>query len=120
MPRFKVRLLFTLLPMVLLATVLTVDMVIKFMAVQPTPAASSTPLPTATPLTQVCQVTTGIEVGALNLRACGSTSCTVVLVIREGEPLTPILKKAGWVQVQTQAGTRGWVNSEYLTCEVTK
>lgn len=109
MPRFKVRLLFTLLPMLLRATVLTVDMVTKFMAFQPTWVAASTPPPTVPPVVQVCRVTTGIKVGALNLQACGGTSCAVVLVLREGEPLVPILKKAGWTEVQTQAGARGWV-----------
>jgi len=96
-------------------------------------SASGTPLPqdgrgalvatvkpteqqTASPAPQVCQVKNGA--GALNLRACGATSCPVVIALREGETLTQTQTVDGWLAVETAGGLRGWVNSKY--CEVMK
>ena len=78
-----------------------------------------------TPAPRVCQVKTGIDAGALNLRACGGMDCRVLIVLREGETLT--LRHAQgnaqtetqavneWMEVITAGGLRGWINSHY--CE---
>lgn len=72
--------------------------------------------PTTAP--RECQVKA--NAGALNLRTCGATSCPVVIVLHEGEKLTPTKPQTvdGWLEVRTADGLTGWVNSNY--CEVMK
>ncbi len=75
---------------------------------QPTNTASS--VPTVTPW--VCAIQTGINGGTVNLRTCAGTSCGVVKVLTEGERLT--IRKAGaWMNVTTEDGVTGWLNSKY-------
>jgi len=66
----------------------------------------------------MCQVKTGIETGALNLRACGGTDCPVLIVLHEGETLTQTEQESvnEWMDVITAGGLQGWVNSNYLDC----
>ncbi len=82
-----------LLPLLMLACTLTAALPVTptpyqgrraamVATVQPTErTATATPLPAP----RVCQVKTNIEAGALNLRACGATSCPVVIVLREAK-----------------------------------
>lgn len=78
--------------------------------VKPTQTAQ----PTATVTPWACNVQTGINGGTVNLRTCAGTSCGVVKVLTEGERLT--IRKAGaWMNVTTEDGVTGWLNSKY--CE---
>ena len=78
------------------------------------PQNAPTLKPTQTPTTgpQRCAVTTGTAQGRLNMRACGATNCDVIEVLEEGEMLT-ILAAGDWLQVQTEAGAAGYINSSY-------
>jgi uncharacterized protein YgiM (DUF1202 family) len=67
-------------------------------------------LQTVTPT--VCNVQTGIEGGAVNLRTCGGVSCAVLDIVTEGERLT-ILTAGAWMNVTTKDGVTGWLNSKY-------
>jgi uncharacterized protein YgiM (DUF1202 family) len=63
-----------------------------------------------------CEVKTGLETGNLNLRSCGSMSCTVITVLNEGDKLDFLGKeKDGWKEVQLDRFV-GWVNSSYVGC----
>jgi uncharacterized protein YgiM (DUF1202 family) len=90
--------------------------------VKPTEQTATASPTRPAPAPKMCQVKTGIEAGALNLRTCGGMTCPVVIVLREGDTLTPTEPQAlnGWLAVKTTAGRRGWVNSNYVNCEVTK
>ena len=81
----------------------------------PGPTQTAAPLPTRT--LDTCNVRSGIEGGTVNLRACGSTACGVLDVLTEGESLT-IITVGQWVNVTTEKGTIGWINSKY--CEKEK
>jgi len=77
---------------------------------------------TLSPAPHVCQVKTGIDAGALNLRTCGGTDCPVAIVLHEGETLTQTEQEPvnEWMEVKTESGFVGWLNSKYTDCEVTK
>ena len=75
-----------------------------------TPKATQSPTPTP----QRCTVDTGQPQGRLNLRACSSTDCAVIEVLAEGDRLT-ILAAGDWLNVQTETGAAGFVNSKYCT-----
>ena len=83
---------------------------------------TTTASPTLSPAPKICQVKTGVDAGALNLRACGGIHCPIASVLHEGETLTQTEAQAvnDWLEVQTANGLTGWVNSKYLDCEVTK
>ena len=66
--------------------------------------------PTTSP--QRCTVDTGTAQGRLNLRACPGTNCGVIFVLDEGDRLT-ILELGEWLQVQTDDGGTGYINSNY-------
>jgi uncharacterized protein YgiM (DUF1202 family) len=70
-------------------------------------AATVTAAPTVT-----CEVYTGIERGAVNLRSCAGTSCAVLDIVTEGERLT-ILTAGNWTHVTTEDGVTGYINSNY-------
>ncbi len=89
-------------------------LVVTVKPTEQTQTASLTPAPL------ICQVKTGMESGALNLRTCGGTDCPVLVVLHEGETLTMTQAVNGWLEVATSDGLQGWVNSEYTDCEVTK
>lgn len=74
--------------------------------VKPTATATATDTP------ESCNVQTGIEGGAVNLRACGGTSCGVLGIVTEGERLT-ILTAGNWINVMTKGGATGFINSKY-------
>jgi uncharacterized protein YgiM (DUF1202 family) len=116
-----------LMPLLLLACTLTAQVTPPPHAQDGRGAMVATVKPTEqtaspTPAPQVCQVKTGIDAGALNLRTCGALACPVVIVLHEGEALTRTKPQTvdGWLAVVTTEGGRGWVNSNYVTCEVTK
>ena len=69
------------------------------------------PAQTPTPAPQRCTV----KAHALNLRACGGTDCGVIFVLDEGDRLI-VLAAGDWLNVQTEAGAAGFVNSNY--CEI--
>ena len=64
-------------------------------------------MPTSTPL--ICIVTATV----LQLRECGSVSCTVKNWLDQGDVLSVHEKKNGWYQVTTPTDESGWVNSKY-------
>ena len=60
-----------------------------------------------------CTVFTGIEGGAVNLRACPGAACGAVLdILTEGETLT-VITAGEYVNVTTESGVTGWLNSRY-------
>jgi hypothetical protein len=85
-------------------------------AVDPKPARTAEPssVPTVTP--RACEVVTGFDAGTVNLRACGSTSCAVMDILTEGESLN-IVTAGLWVNVTTEDGVTGWLNSNYCKGE---
>lgn len=80
---------------------------------------TQTARPTATNTLEVCNVQTGIEGGTVNLRTCGGLSCAVVDIVTEGERLTILTAGAStgyaslWMNVTTESGVTGWLNSKY-------
>jgi uncharacterized protein YgiM (DUF1202 family) len=76
---------------------------------QPSPPIT----PTKTESARVCTVRTGISNGKVNLRACPGSMCGAVLdILTEGESLT-ILTAGDYVNVTTESGVTGWLNSKY-------
>lgn len=73
---------------------------------------TQTARPTATDTPSVCNVQTGIDGGTVNLRTCGGLSCGVLGIVTEGERLT-ILTAGAWMNVTTESGVTGWLNSKY-------
>jgi hypothetical protein len=73
----------------------------------PMPAQAA---PTVTPW--VCVIRSGVDGGRVNLRACGSTSCPVVSVLTEGDPLT-VIKPGAWAKVRTSDNLTGYVYSKF-------
>lgn len=73
---------------------------------QPSRTQAQTNTPT------VCNVQTGIDGGTVNLRTCGGVSCAVLDIVTEGERLT-ILTAGAWMNVTTEDGVTGWLNSKY-------
>lgn len=67
---------------------------------------------TATNTPEACNVQTGIEGGTVNLRTCAGVSCAVLDIVTEGERLT-ILTAGAWMNVTTESGVTGWLNSKY-------
>jgi uncharacterized protein YgiM (DUF1202 family) len=77
------------------------------------PTATAQPSRTATNTAAVnCEVKTGIDGGTVNLRACGGVSCAVLDIVTEGERLT-ILTAGNWINVTTEDGVTGYINSNY-------
>jgi len=120
--------LFILLPLLAMACTLTAQVTpmpqdgrgaVIAQTVKPTEQPQTASL---SPAPRVCQVQTGIDAGALNLRTCGGTDCPVLVVLHEGETLTQTEAQAvnEWIQVITADGLQGWANSNYLECEATK
>lgn len=67
---------------------------------------------TATNTPEACDVQTGIEGGTVNLRTCAGVSCAVLDIVTEGERLT-ILTAGAWMNVTTEDGVTGYINSNY-------
>ena len=70
-------------------------------------------IPTNTPA-PACTIRTGVEGGAVNIRACAGVDCAILTQATEGDLLT-VLAPGAWVKVQAGEVT-GWVNSKF--CEV--
>lgn len=82
-------------------------------AVDPTQTAQIVqPSQTATEAAQTCTVTTGINNGTVNLRACGSTSCGVITVLNDSDILT-VTSGGVWLKVVTVNNLRGYINSKF-------
>jgi hypothetical protein len=80
---------------------------------EPTPTAQASQTPKPTQTAQVCTVTTGINNGTVNLRACPGAACGAVLdILTEGESLT-IITAGEYVNVTTESGVTGWLNKKY-------
>lgn len=78
-----------------------------------TPTATAQPSQTATVMPWTCTVRTGITSGAVNLRACPGAACGAVLdILTEGETLT-VITAGEYVNVTTESGVTGWLNSRY-------
>ncbi len=67
-----------------------------------------TPIPPATPI--VIQV----QVNALNVRQDGTLSASKIGLVRQGEILTKLEEKSGWVKVQLPNNQIGWVFGQYI------
>lgn len=78
------------------------------------PTRTAQPSQTAT--TATCRIYTGVDGGTVNLRTCGGTSCAVLDILTEGESLD-IVKAGAWVNVTTEDGVTGWLNSNYCKKE---
>lgn len=114
------KLLFILLPLLAMACTLTAqNAVINATSL---PEQTATARPTLSPAPLVCRVKTGMDAGALNLRMCGGVHCPIASVLHEGETLTQTEAQAvnDWLEVITANSLTGWVNSNFLDCEVTK
>jgi len=59
-----------------------------------------------------CKINTGIDGGTVNLRSCGGTSCAVLDILTEGASLD-IVQAGDWMNVTTEDGATGFVNSKY-------
>lgn len=114
------KLLFILLPLLAMACTLTAQSAV--INATSLPEQTATARPTLSPAPNVCQVKTGMDAGALNLRTCGGIHCPIASILHEGETLTQTEAQAvnDWLEVQTANGLTGWVNSNYLECEVTQ
>ncbi len=81
-------------------------------AVMPTQTQTAQPTRPATNTPEACNVQTGIEGGTVNLRTCAGVSCAVLDIVTEGERLT-ILTAGAWMNVTTEDGVTGYINSNY-------
>jgi len=88
-------------------------------AVFPTITAEKPLEATRTPQKTPKQNTCTVLAENLNLRAFGDISAPIKGYLEAGEQLTPThTAPAGvWVEVITQRGAVGWVNSKFITCE---
>lgn len=85
---------------------MTVNVKADGVKAQPTNTAQATNAPS------VCNVQTGIDNGAVNLRGCAGTWCEVKRILTEGERLN-ILQAGNWTRVTTEDGVTGYINSTY-------
>ena len=76
--------------------------------VLPSPAAQ---IPTQTPVA-TCLVSTGLEGGRVNLRACAGTSCAGLSVVADGQVLQ-VIKRGEWLQVVTADNLTGYIKSKF-------
>ncbi len=81
---------------------------------KPKPTPTTAPKPTPKPTTPAPKPTTKKTIAALNLRAAGSMSAKVVLVIPNGGTVTVLKTSGSWSQV-TYGSKSGWVANAYLT-----
>jgi len=115
------KILFFLLPLLLLACTLTAQGAVMSPMPLPEQTATAQPTQTLAPAPNICHVKTGINAGALNLRTCGGIDCPVLIVLHEGEILIQTEQEPvnEWIEVIMTGGVRGWLNSTYTDCEVT-
>ena len=74
------------------------------------PTVTAQPVPTSTPI--VCTVTTGLKTGKVNLRQCAGTSCGVIALLSDSDPLL-IISTGAWLKVRTADNLHGYINSKY-------
>ena len=74
-----------------------------------------TPSPSPTPSPERCTVTADF----LNLRTCGGTHCGALAVLQQGDLLT-VLERGHWLNVKTDTGAAGFINSKYCKKETIK
>lgn len=80
-------------------------------AIQSVGGSAFIPVWTQTPVIQ-CVVTTGIDDGRVNLRACPGMGCSVLSVLSEGEALQ-VIGSGAWLQVRTEFNLTGYINSRF-------
>ncbi len=81
-------------------------------ATAPTPTPPPSPTITST-TAPACVVSTGIDNGTVNLRACPGLACGAVLdILTEGASLT-IVSTGEYFNVTTKSGVTGWLNKKY-------
>ena len=68
-------------------------------------------IPPPTPQS-VCTVTTGYQVGRVNLRSQPTTSARVLRVVIEAEILK-VIERGAWLQVIDAKGNQGFIYSKY-------
>ena len=78
--------------------------------IQPSP--TNTNKPTQAPA--ICEVTTGLQLGRVNLRTQPGTSAGIIRVLAEGEILT-VIERGAWLEVIDHASNHGFINSKYCT-----
>jgi len=86
-------------------------------APDPPTATAHIDAPSPTGTADTCKVYTGIEGGTVNLRECEGVACgDVVDILTEGESLK-IITAGLYVNVTTESGATGWLNSKYCIKE---
>jgi uncharacterized protein YgiM (DUF1202 family) len=84
---------------------------------KPTPSPPSSPPPSKAP--EVSQPppqrTTEIALGFVNLRQGPSMNDKIIRVLKKGTKLTVLEEKMGWLHVQLEDGTEGWVAKAVTT-----
>jgi hypothetical protein len=86
-------------------------------APDPPTATARIDAPSPTAAADTCKVHTGIDGGTVNLRACAGAACGAVLdIVTEGESLD-IVTAGLWMNVTTESGVTGWLNSKYCIKE---
>ncbi len=83
------------------------------------PIAQSS-MPSSTPVSTFCEVRTGVgNGGSLNLRAGPGVGYASIRILHEGETivLANLPAHDGWQSVKADS-IAGWVNANYIDCEV--
>ncbi len=73
------------------------------------PASSSPPPKTSEVSQPTAQRTTEIVPSFVNLRQGPSMDSKIVKVLKKGTKLTVLQEKGGWLRIQLEDGTEGWV-----------
>ncbi len=80
---------------------------------KPTPATTAPPSPQTSKTSEVSQPaaqrTTEIVPAYVNLRQGAGMDSKIIRVLKKGTKLTVLQEKAGWLRVQLEDGTEGWV-----------
>ncbi len=81
-----------------------------------TPPPPSTPPPKTPEVSQpAAQRTTEIVPGFVNFRQGPSMDSKIIRVLKKGTKVTVLQEKAGWLRVQLEDGTEGWVGKAMTT-----
>lgn len=109
--------------MTLFAMLLTACQFLDVMTLQPVnalqaPTATQLPRQTAQPTNTTQPTMTPpacvvIASDALNMRGGPGLSYGVIAWLKPGERLTILQTRGAWLEVQTDQGARGWINSNY-------
>ena len=82
----------------------------------PTPSPTTSEVTTATP-EKLCTVSTGYDNGRLNLRTGPGVEHVVITTLGEGQQLTVIQERDGWLYVRPGTTIPGWVNGKFCRKE---